>query len=207
MHTRVLAWSTLPAAAALGLASLAIAPTADAATPASVAVTAAPMSAAGPLLRQGSRGAAVKTWQQNIDQVAGKIPGVPHIATDGAFGPVTASATRAFQRFAHVAVDGVVGPQTRMAMDTALHGAPTPSGPVLRQGSRGAAVRTWQQDIDRVAGKIPGVPHIATDGAFGPVTASATRAFQRFARIAVDGVVGPQTRQAMQVALHGAPAS
>lgn len=62
-------------------------------------------------------------------------------------------------------------------------GVPTSSLPLPRTGSRGAAVRTWQNDIDRVAGKIAGVHQIAQDG-----------------------IVGPRTRAAMDTALHGSSA-
>lgn len=49
-------------------------------------------------------------------------------AQDGAYGPTTAAAVRAFQRDAEIDVDGVVGPQTRQALAaTTSHASPTPS--------------------------------------------------------------------------------
>ena len=59
--------------------------------------------------------------------------------------------------------------------------------PMLRVGSRGAAVRTLQA---RLAGR--GAP-IAADGIFGPRTGAAVQAFQRSSGLQVDGIVGPKT--------------
>ncbi len=128
MSTRTLKWTMVPAAAALALAGVVLAPAADAAPRVAGAVSAGQMAVAhrAPLLHTGSRGAAVRIWQFDIDRITGKVPGVSHIAVDGVFGPKTAAATRAFQRYAHIRVDGIVGPQTRAAMQTALHGSRTP---------------------------------------------------------------------------------
>lgn len=59
---------------------------------------------------------------------------------------------------------------------------------MLRQGSRGAAVSTLQQQL-RDHGFDPG----PIDGIFGPRTLAAVRAFQSQQGIAVDGIVGPIT--------------
>ncbi|TWE10095.1 peptidoglycan-binding domain-containing protein [Rudaeicoccus suwonensis] len=198
---------TVVSVGALGLSAIATAPASMAATQPTAAATAAhTRTAAAPILYYGSRGVAVRAWQQDIDQVWGKIPSVPQIAVDGVFGARTEAATKDFQRFAHLTADGVVGPKTRAAMMTALHGgqgtAPAPA-PILYYGSRGVAVRAWQQDIDQVWGKIPSVPQIAVDGVFGARTEAATKDFQRFAHLTADGVVGPKTRAAMMTALHG----
>lgn len=56
------------------------------------------------------------------------------------------------------------------------------SFPVLREGSKGDSVRTWQAMIG-----------ITADGVFGPDTAKATRAWQTAHGLVADGVVGPAT--------------
>lgn len=43
----------------------------------------------------------------------------------------------------------------------------------------------------------------AADGLSGPSTAAATWAFQRYAHLSIDGIVGPHTRNAMTAALPG----
>ncbi len=64
--------------------------------------------------------------------------------------------------------------------------------PLLRQGSRGDAVRTLQTEINEVFPR-----RLAVDGIFGPLTLGAVRDFQRQRRLAVDGVVGPLTWRAL----------
>ena len=212
-RTRILTATVIPAVAVVGLTALAAAPPAAAATAgtttsATAQTTAAATASSARLLVTGDRGSDVRTWQQDIDRVAGKIPGVPRIATDGVYGPRTAAATRAFQRYAHLSVDGVVGPRTRSAMATALHGAPAPSAqPVLREGDHGQAVRVWQTDLNSIAGTAPGLHRITVDGVFGPRTRALTETLQSHAHITVDGVVGPHTRAAFrgQESIHHHP--
>jgi peptidoglycan hydrolase-like protein with peptidoglycan-binding domain len=160
-------------------------------------------SGAGPTggsLRIGDRGAAVATWQRDLNRTR---PGNP-IETDGVFGPRTERATAIFQRQVGLGPSGlgVVGQKTRAALTRYVRGqtsrssaaAATPSGTALRLGSRGSAVAAWQRDLNRVRGA-----RLGADGAFGPLTHAATVAFQRAAGLgpAGLGVVGPRTRAAM----------
>lgn len=57
---------------------------------------------------------------------------------------------------------------------------------VLKRGDRGPAVETLQRALE-----------IGADGVFGKLTARAVRQFQRGKGLTVDGVVGPQTREAL----------
>src|SRR5512134_324631 len=59
---------------------------------------------------------------------------------------------------------------------------------ILRRGGEGHEVRRWQWYL---IGQ--GLLAAAADGVFGPVTERATRAFQRRAKLDVDGMVGPMT--------------
>jgi len=199
-RTRMMTAVAVPAVAALGFGALAAAPAASATTPAAAQTAQVATAASSRLLVVGDHGSDVRTWQQDIDRVAGKIDGIPHLATDGAYGPRTAVATRALQRYAHLSVDGVVGPNTRSAMTTALHGSPTPSvQPILRRGDHGQAVRVWQTDLDNLsaaAGRGGGLGTVLVDGSYGPRTESLTVALQKREHIAPDGVVGPHTRAA-----------
>jgi cell wall-associated NlpC family hydrolase len=58
--------------------------------------------------------------------------------------------------------------------------------PVLRQGSRGAAVVTLQRDL-----------HISADGVFGRETKRYVMSFQRSRHLTGDGIVGARTWQAL----------
>lgn len=77
--------------------------------------------------------------------------------------------------------------------------------PLLRLGSNGQAVRDWQQFlIDQ--GYDLGT--YGADGIFGNLTDAATRAYQRDRGLSmVDGVVGGQTRGAMQQDLAAPPSA
>ena len=59
---------------------------------------------------------------------------------------------------------------------------------ILRRGSEGDDARRWQRFL---IGQ--GLLSSSADGVFGPVTERATKAFQRRAKIDVDGMVGPMT--------------
>ncbi|MBS1150956.1 MAG: penicillin-resistant DD-carboxypeptidase-like protein [Myxococcaceae bacterium] len=149
-------------------------------------------SSSQPTLRWGARGPAVADLQRRL-QAAGFDPG----AADGAFGPRTQAAVRAFQSARGLAADGIVGPQTWGALNGAgaAAPAPAPSGgePVLRQGARGEPTSRLQQRLAQL-GFNPG----PVDGDFGPRTASAVRSFQASRGLAIDGVVGPQTWGALR---------
>jgi peptidoglycan hydrolase-like protein with peptidoglycan-binding domain len=108
---------------------------------------------------------------------------------DGIYGPNTTSQVRAFQRAQGIQVDGIVGPVTWGRLNAPRR--PTPpkpvARPVLRRGDRGAHVVHLQSRL-RANGYS-----LDADGVFGPITEARVRAFQRAQRIAVDGIVGPQT--------------
>jgi peptidoglycan hydrolase-like protein with peptidoglycan-binding domain len=63
-----------------------------------------------------------------------------------------------------------------------------PNSAVLGLGSTGSGVVCVQQAYNFVTG-----PGLAVDGTFGPATEAATKDFQRFSHLQVDGIVGKQT--------------
>jgi peptidoglycan hydrolase-like protein with peptidoglycan-binding domain len=143
------------------------------------------------VLRLGDRGPAVGEWQQVLNATGAAI------GVDGVFGPQTDRATRDLQRARGITADGIVGPQTRAvaasvpAVAAAAVVTPLPASTLLRLGDRSPAVTEWQRRLNQTGARI------AVDGIFGPQTDRATRAFQQTRGLAVDGVVGPQTRAAM----------
>jgi N-acetylmuramoyl-L-alanine amidase len=87
------------------------------------------------LLRQGSKGAAVRELQTMLNTAGAS----PRLVVDGDFGPATGRAVRAFQQRAELVVDGVAGPQTRAALRQAITpavpGRPEPDKSAMRQAT------------------------------------------------------------------------
>jgi peptidoglycan hydrolase-like protein with peptidoglycan-binding domain len=114
-----------------------------------------------------------------------------HLAVDGLFGPVTEAAVRAFQTSKGLPTTGIVNAQTWMALIVEV-----------RRGSTGDAVRGVQEEFQ--FRNLSGDPNkgLQVDGDFGPQTDTAVRAFQHdlsldIPSVAVDGIVGPVTWQAL----------
>lgn len=62
-------------------------------------------------------------------------------------------------------------------------------GEVLTLGSEGEAVRTVQEQLNRVAENFPAIPRIPADGAYGPATQEAVTAFQKIFHLPQTGSV------------------
>ncbi|OON96353.1 MAG: peptidoglycan-binding protein [Epulopiscium sp. Nele67-Bin005] len=67
------------------------------------------------------------------------------------------------------------------------------NGVTLKVGSSGAAVRTIQQQLNRIAQVYSNIPKVASDGVYGQSTADAVRAFQKTFHLTQDGMVGKST--------------
>jgi len=133
---------------------------------------------AEPTLKQGAKGQAVKDLQEAL-KALGLKPG----AIDGVFGKQTEDAVKAFQSRVGIEADGIAGPVTWLNIDEADQ-----SAPLLKNGSKGLAVRRLQKRM-----QLAGFPIAEVNGRFGPKTEAAVRALQRQARLEVDGIVGPKT--------------
>lgn len=172
----------------------------------------------GYLIRRGSQGEYVRAIQRQLLRIRQDYPAIPAISSStGYFGPETEAAVRAFQRIFNLTQDGIVGPATWYAISrvytsvTGLseiegEGLPLPDavipypGRLLRQGSRGDAVRTLQRYLNDLASAYGTLLPVSADGIFGPQTRNAVLAFQGLFDLAADGIVGPATwNRLMQV--------
>ncbi|HZJ57724.1 MAG TPA: peptidoglycan-binding protein [Clostridia bacterium] len=147
-------------------------------------------NASNPVLRKGSRGAAVTRLQELLKAKGYYKNG----SIDGSFGGITYSAVIAFQKGSGLQVDGVAGPMTWAAL---LSEGSSPKGSgssgitstgALKRGSKGGAVTDLQKvlkDLGYLSGKV--------DGSFGPQTERDVKAFQKANGLVVDGKAGPKT--------------
>ncbi|GIE90776.1 peptidoglycan-binding domain-containing protein [Actinoplanes regularis] len=118
------------------------------------------------------------------------------LVVDGSFGPKTEAATRDFQAVEGLPVTGVVDEATWKVL---------PDGnamPTLRQGSQGDVVRNLQQALTLGAAGLWETTPQGIDGHFGLNTDASVRAFQGWADLPVDGVVGQKTWTALPLALE-----
>ena len=71
------------------------------------------------------------------------------------------------------------------------------SGTTLREKDRGEAVRSLQEDLNRLGFRDGRGNALQADGQFGPRTEQAVRAFQQANGLGTDGIVGRETRTAL----------
>ncbi len=134
-----------------------------------------------PLLRQGSSGNFVYLLQFILNNDYGY-----NLDIDGILGNRTLSAVKDFQNVNSLTVDGLVGNNTWKTLLT------LPSYPLLRLNYRGAYVKFLQQLLESNLYPVGNI-----DGIFGSKTANAVRAFQSANNLSVDGIVGPNTWNAL----------
>ncbi|GIJ68491.1 peptidoglycan-binding domain-containing protein [Virgisporangium ochraceum] len=139
-----------------------------------------------PTVKNGDEGDAVAQAQRALR----RTPNLG-LAVDGEFGPLTEAATKDFQKQAGLPVTGVVDEATWQALPTGL------PMPVLQRGSKGDVVRNLQTILTMGAYDLWRTTPQGVDGDFGGNTETSVRAFQTWARIGVDGIVGPETWNAL----------
>lgn len=174
----------------------------------------------GTPLRVGSRGAKVLQAQIILNRIGRNYPAIPPISPeDGIFGPQTEAAVLALQRIFNLTPDGVIGRATWNQMEQ-LYVAVNQLNELeslgqtyisfdwrppnsLQEGSRGQQVRQLQYLLQVLSDYISTVPRIEIDGIFGPKTQAAVIAYQRFADLTPDGIVGAATWNSMRNRVAG----
>ena len=138
-----------------------------------------------PVVKNGAKDHPIKTLQYLL-RARGQT-----VAVDGVFGPKTEAAVKGFQTSKGLSANGIVGPETWTVLVV-----------TVKKGSHGDAVRGVQEEFQ--FRNLSGDPSkgLKVDGDFGPKTDSAVRGFQHalsldIPSVAVDGIVGPITWQAL----------
>lgn len=168
----------------------------------------------GTPLQRGSRGPNVVRAQVMLNRIGRNYPAIPRIASvDGIFGEQTENAVRSFQRIFGLTPDGIIGKATWYRLVRLYVGVndlaelesqgqtfyavnwQVPQN--LQTGATGQKVRQLQFMLRVVAEYIDSIPTVAEDGIFGNATRNAVVAFQRFAGLTPDGIVGPATWSAL----------
>lgn len=167
----------------------------------------------GTPFRLGSRGRSVYAIQRDLNRISQNFPAIPKIAIDGIYGPNTEAAVRIFQSVFGLEPDGVVGRSTWYAIERVYVGVlqlaelsseglrfedisfAYPGG--LSVGDTGERVSQLQYMLAVIAEFVPNVPSIAIDGIFGPNTRDAVYAFQSFAGLPITGTVDDDTWDAI----------
>lgn len=164
----------------------------------------------GTPLRRGSTGPAVVVIQVELNRIAQNYPAIPKLAAvDGVFGSRTEASVRAFQRIFGLTPDGIVGKATWYAL-VRLYTAVTSLSELrslgqqfyainweypdpIQEGDSGDKVRHLQYMLSVLSAYIKNIPPIAVDGIFGPATRDAVVAAQRWFGLPETGQVDDRT--------------
>lgn len=157
----------------------------------------------GTPLRPGDRGQNVRLVQFWLKIARSVYSALNDVGVDGIFGPSTTAAVKKFQSYFGLASDGIVGRATWSKLYEVYNDAandllapnlrPGDYPGVLRMGSSGRAVRELQFYLYILSAYQSSIPAVSIDGRFGPSTEASVRAYQKFAGLTVDGIVGRAT--------------
>lgn len=157
----------------------------------------------GTPLRPGDRGQNVRLVQFWLKIARSVYSALNDVGVDGIFGPSTTAAVKKFQSYFGLASDGIVGRATWSKLYEVYNDAandllapnlrPGDYPGVLRVGSSGRAVRELQFYLYILSAYQSSIPAVSIDGRFGSSTEASVRAYQKFAGLTVDGIVGRAT--------------
>ena len=161
----------------------------------------------GTALREGASGQNVRLVQFWLKIAHTVYSRLNDLTVDGKFGAATTAAVKRFQTYFGLTSDGVVGRTTwnklyevyndiaNKLLSSSLRPGEYPG--ILRRGSSGTAVRELQFYLYLLSAYEFSIPAVGIDGSFGTATENAVRAYQRFAGLTVDGIVGRATWESL----------
>lgn len=164
----------------------------------------------GIALNLGDINEAVFVIQVSLNRIGENYPAIPHIwPVNGIYNEQTREAVIQFQRIFNLTPDGIVGRATWYKLVYLYVGVTRLSeldslgqqfrqigfqyyGP-LREGDQGDQVWSLQYMLSMLSQFQEALNAVPVDGIFGPATRRAVEAYQLYAGLTVDGVVGRQT--------------
>ena len=164
----------------------------------------------GTPLRRGISGPSVVVVQVELNRIAQNYPAIPNLATaDGIYGSRTEASVRKFQELFNLTPDGIVGKATWYAL-VRLYTAVTNLSELrsqgqqfyainweypdpIQEGNTGDKVRHLQYMLSVLSAYIQNIPSVAVDGVFGPATRDAVMAAQRWFGLPETGQVDDRT--------------
>lgn len=164
----------------------------------------------GTPLRRGDAGPNVTVIQTSLNRISQNYPAIPKInPVDGIFGSQTEAAVRKFQEIFDLVPDGIVGEATWYAL-VRLYVAVTNLAELRSEGQRfygiswaypdaivrgdeGEKVAHLQYMLSVLSEFIPQIPALIVNGVFDGATYNAVTAFQQFAGLPDNGIVGRTT--------------
>ena len=161
----------------------------------------------GTALREGASGQNVRLVQFWLKIAHTVYSRLNDLTVDGRFGAATTAAVKRFQTYFGLTSDGMVGRTTwnklyevyndiaNKLLSSSLRPGEYPG--ILRRGSSGTAVRELQFYLYLLSAYESSIPAVGIDGSFGAATENAVRAYQRFAGLTVDGIVGRATWESL----------
>ena len=161
----------------------------------------------GTALREGASGQNVRLVQFWLKIAHTVYSRLNDLTVDGKFGAATTAAGKRVQTYFGLTSDGVVGRTTwnklyevyndiaNKLLSSSLRPGEYPG--ILRRGSSGTAVRELQFYLYLLSAYESSIPAVGIDGSFGAATENAVRAYQRFAGLTVDGIVGRTTWESL----------
>lgn len=145
------------------------------------------------LITWGDSGEDVKWVQQRLEALGYSLGGY---GIDGKYGSASQNAVLRLQGSAGIAQDGIVGQQTRAALKGEAVGNPyrKPTQNIYL-GDWGDGIRWVQWNLQR---KGYDIGSTGIDGKYGTASYSAVKRFQQASGLTADGIVGSQTREALE---------
>lgn len=147
------------------------------------------------LIQNYTEGDDVKWVQQHLLELGYSLG---NYGIDGKYGDTTEAAVKQLQSDYGPGVDGIVGPDTRKALRGELQKAQNPYRKPTQNiylGDWGDGIKWVQWNLRRLGYNIGST---GIDGKYGTDTYNAVKRFQAADGLAADGIVGPNTRAALE---------